>query len=90
MLERFLQLEKTMHSLAEVPIAETLDERCERYERYREWVRLTSRARAFVEYASRDLGMDPLLMYEDPATTGPANAVPTAWHRVGRRVVRAS
>jgi hypothetical protein len=60
---RFLHVERWMHGLAGVEVGPP-DE--DRYHRYVDWNAFTGRARAFVELASRDLGIDPHLMYEDP------------------------
>lgn len=63
MLDRFLELERSLHRLTRTDIGPPT---VGRYDRYCQWLFFTARARAFVELASRDLGMNPELMYEDP------------------------
>lgn len=61
--ERFPEVEQNMHALAKTELGAPSPER---YERYSEWLSFAGRARNFVELASRDLGIDPQGMYEDP------------------------
>ncbi|HEX3424765.1 MAG TPA: potassium channel family protein [Acidimicrobiales bacterium] len=63
MLRRFLEIDAAMGAMAQ---ATGPEDPTERYERYREWTRFVGRARSFVEATSRQLGLDPDLLYEDP------------------------
>jgi hypothetical protein len=63
MVRRFLDIEAAMCTIAgPVDPGDFAD----RYERYRAWTAFVGRGRAFVEAASRKLGMDPDVLYEDP------------------------
>lgn len=63
-LQAFIEVEAFMGEIAGVqPWADPADS----YTRYVEWGTYTSRGKAFVEAASRDLGLDPARLYDEPS-----------------------
>jgi hypothetical protein len=66
-LTTFIELEGVMRRLAAL---DGSSDPTEAYSRYRDWVGYTSRGRAFVEAASRDLGLDPAELYQPSVHEG--------------------
>jgi hypothetical protein len=63
LLRRFLETERAMHEMAN---AEPTTDVAARYERYCQWAAFAGRGRSFVQMASRDLGLDPEALIEEP------------------------